>query len=124
MITPERKKEIVSKTVQGLREQGGYSLYSSMGGQICRYRGSAGKKCAVGVHIPDDLYSLEMEGEMVHNKIIAQALAVTGITKDGERDLLLKLQNIHDTRAYNFLQSPFGLEKDHLEDTVKLMEGL
>ncbi len=126
MITPERKKEIVDKTVQGLRAQGGYSLYRSLvtGIPVCRYRSGDGRKCAVGIHIPDDMYHADLEGEMVHSKVIVHALMASGISEYSERDVLYLLQGIHDDRAYHYVQSPFGTEAAHLEATLKMMEEI
>lgn len=60
----------------------------------CAYRGEAGRACAVGVFIPDDLYTPEMEGTAVEgiflkwpNIIQAMPLPLRG---------LIRLQRFHD----------------------------
>lgn len=58
----------------------------------CRYRASNGKKCFVGVLIPDEQYTPEMEGELF--SIIEKSVpCIRGL----DHQLLCKLQEIHDS---------------------------
>jgi len=53
------KQEMFEKAVKGLREQKAFSM--TQAGGYCVYRGPDGTKCAMGMLIPDELYSTEME---------------------------------------------------------------
>jgi len=46
-------------------KSGGFPATAEDG--TCAYRGKDGKKCAVGVIIPDDVYDVEMEGKPVYD---------------------------------------------------------
>jgi hypothetical protein len=55
----------------------------------CQYRGPKGKKCFVGVYIPDRQYRDEMEGGLSHLKDYLSWISPN-------RDFLDDLQEIHD----------------------------
>ena len=56
------KQEIFNKAYLGLKSQG---FAKSFDGKVCLYRDTEGRKCAVGYLIPDELYSVDMEGWVV-----------------------------------------------------------
>ncbi len=90
-MTDERIKEVF----KALMEQGP----SWENGQ-CRYRTSDGKKCAVGMVLPDSCYNPDDEGEYVGS--LKFALVERGATvgcSDDDLKLLGKMQNAHDTAA-------------------------
>jgi len=62
----------------------------------CRYRTDDGRKCAIGRHIPDDLYEPEMEGEL-RPKIID---ALPSEISEFGKLFLLAVQNLHDQNNY------------------------
>ena len=53
-------QEQFDKMVNHLRKQGERSINDSDG---CMYRGNNGLMCAVGCLIPDDIYTVDMEGQ-------------------------------------------------------------
>ena len=67
----------------------------SMTGGYCAYRGDAGTKCAVGVLIPDDVYTEDMEEKCVdelrhqYHDVLPQFIM-------DNHSLLQSLQNVHD----------------------------
>ena len=64
----------------------------------CKYQNDAGKQCAVGVLIDSKNYKPELEGNATDALEVIQAVEKsldTHITKS-DRDLLCKLQDIHD----------------------------
>jgi hypothetical protein len=52
-------QEIFDTVVAHLRKQGCKSL--SYDGRTCQYRGEAGRMCAAGCLIPDDMYTPDLE---------------------------------------------------------------
>lgn len=68
---------------------------------ICVYRAPDGCKCAVGALIPDELYDVGVEGlpaGSVLNKLNAR---LTPLWSDPHaRDLLRRLQYVHDSRSW------------------------
>lgn len=52
------RKQFLEDTVNMLLAQGCYAYKDG----VCRYRTEDGKKCAIGVHIPDGVYTPSMEG--------------------------------------------------------------
>ncbi len=88
------RQEIFTKVKTHLLKQGKKSwLFGA-----CAYRGEDGTSCAVGCLIPDELYSPNLEGEGV----TSPAFDLLFERSSGwnvhftHRDLLLKLQYIHD----------------------------
>lgn len=61
----------------------------------CLYRTAEGLKCAIGVLIPDSLYSFALEGWSCDRPIVKEA---TGLTDD-QLPLGHALQSVHDGRA-------------------------
>ena len=88
-------QEVFDYVIGHLVRQGGRSVSAS--GTDCRYRGSDGSKCAVGVLIPDEVYNDVMEGDSVGGLIenFPRECLITGIKK--HKDILNGLQNMHDS---------------------------
>lgn len=83
-------KQLVFNTVaKHLLKQGKAALH----GRSCRYRTDDGLKCAVGVLIPDQNYTVEMEGLPV--RTISDKLPFSATHED--MALLVYLQSAHDT---------------------------
>jgi hypothetical protein len=79
-------------------KEGGFPATSSYGG--CYYRSPEGKKCTIGLLIPDELYNSTMEFEDI-TKIITYIVPVDGFTVDdycsvqsAHDDMAIKLQSI------------------------------
>lgn len=66
---------------------------------MCVYRGSNGTKCAVGVLIPDELYSESMEGEGYEG--LMQISEVSEYFEFINPDILIELQKVHDDYSVN-----------------------
>jgi hypothetical protein len=94
--------------VQHLRKQRQKSRNSGCG--TCLYRGPDGLKCAVGVLIPDELYSKEMEGQAIDRLLISERNTFPELSKlfDGVNELLLDgMQDIHDFHEPDRWESHF-----------------
>jgi hypothetical protein len=67
----------------------------------CLYRGPEGTKCAAGFLIPDELYNPAMENRSIYDVI--EAYPKLAELLEGNRGLLVELQNIHDgySEKYN-----------------------
>lgn len=71
---------------------------------LCMYRGEAGRKCAVGCLIPDDVYKPEMENLalrcLLHGTTVGEIeygkFADLPQVLHDHQDLLRALQNVHD----------------------------
>ena len=102
-------QEVFDYILDGIRKQGGPSIKSDGLSSACMYRGDNGRKCAVGLCIPDELYIPAMEGltltelwddkEEIHEDLHA------GIHK--HTPLLCALQDAHD---YSFKQASQGID--------------
>ena len=86
-------QETFDLVLNGMRAQGGPSAVvdSSGHGVQCLYRGPNGRKCAVGLIIPDKDYNPSIEGTTA-SKALGMSL-VEGTILDG-------LQRVHDRCAY------------------------
>jgi hypothetical protein len=63
----------------------------------CAYRGEGGTRCAVGVFIPDELYSPELEGFDAEHVLSACGLISEREQRGSDRlELLGHLQTLHD----------------------------
>lgn len=82
----------------------------------CKYRGDNGTSCAIGCLIPDAKYSPMLEGATCDAIAIRQAAGLDHFHVNERdyhsRDLLLKLQNVHD--VHPVLSWPESL--DELEE--------
>ena len=76
---------------QGKRSMAPYSSYDSGGAWRCAYRGADGLKCALGILIPDDEYTPELEG----NEFM-ELCPVPPSLRGIDEDLLSALQCVHD----------------------------
>jgi len=103
------KQEIFDKVVKHLLTQKKPAMSS---GGACAYRGQDNTSCAVGCLIPDDKYSMVIEGVGVLNinvslnqghKVLKSILRSEGVdTKDDVTlELLSDLQYLHDGFPYN-----------------------
>jgi hypothetical protein len=85
---------VVDKVLKHLWDQGRVSYDHSLNG--CAYRGEDGTKCAIGILIPDDIYSFDMEGKnfrqlcQQHNAV-ANLPEIQAIMEVGE-----VMQQLHD----------------------------
>jgi hypothetical protein len=86
------KQEIFNKVSAHLLRQGEGSLLPDGG---CAYRGEHGLKCAIGVLIPDELYTPEIEDKDVHG-LPSGLLESLGFFGEDELTFLSGLQKIHD----------------------------
>jgi hypothetical protein len=96
-ITKRSLQETFDYVVNHLRKQGKQSLY----GRNCAYRGENGLKCAVGVLIPDELYSVKFEGMKVCSPFLESLLVGYNIY------LLVALQELHDCSSVEKWEAGF-----------------
>lgn len=81
----------------------------------CAYRGKNDTKCAVGCLIPDDLYNIAMENNIVQNIITPYKLTYL----EDEIDFLVSCQSIHDSvPVTDWRNSLLGLAEDYGCDTT------
>jgi hypothetical protein len=85
---------VVDKILTHLWDQGRVS-HDPLG-MGCAYRGEDGTKCAIGILIPDDIYSPDMEGKSFHQlcrryDVVADLPEIQAIKQVGE-----VLQQLHD----------------------------
>lgn len=85
---------VVDKILTHLWDQGRVSYDLSLNG--CAYRGEDGTKCAIGILIPDDIYSPNMEGKSFHQlcqqyDVVADLPEIKAIKQVGE-----VMQQLHD----------------------------
>lgn len=92
IVIPMTEQEIVDYVFLKVWEQGKQSRMSSERGK-CAYRGHNNLKCAVGWLIPDDKYTLEMEGLPVHMLVKNAYLKVT---ENRMQFILEEMQYWHD----------------------------
>ncbi len=96
-------QEVFDIVVRHLRKQNAASVVSEPG-SACAYRGTEGRKCAVGILIPDEIYHPYME-----EKSIEYVMAANPETKKWECDmcLLSELMTIHDSYPVNRWEQEF-----------------
>ncbi len=71
------------------------AIYPDTGVESCKYRGPNGKKCAVGMFIPDELYHPNIEGSCIRStKLININLLKSNFPL--HIDAMEDLQEIHD----------------------------
>ena len=85
-------QEFFDKTLAHLKQQG----VRSVGGARCLYRGPDGTKCAIGFHIPDELYESEMEGKGVGNLIVHYP-ELKPLFKGVSEGLMIEFHGLHDS---------------------------
>ncbi len=72
----------------------------------CLYRGPNGKKCAIGILIPDDKYDPEFE-----NASTSSVIAAAGIVVDGLKNMdFYDIQRTHDNLAYRKIWNAEGFK--------------
>ena len=93
-MTPQEIFETVAKH---LFKQGERSMWGGSGEGVpyCAYRGSGGKKCAVGAILPDDHYKPSMEALGILSLVTIFPNLPEFIRMNA--NLLGKLQAVHDT---------------------------
>lgn len=84
-------QEFFDKTMEHLRKQG----VPSARGASCLYRGPEGTRCAIGFHIPDDMYNLRMEGVGVSN-LLQNYPELRSLFESVTPGLLSEMQTLHD----------------------------
>ena len=92
-----KKKQVFQTVVTHLLTQNSKSLDGSDHGS-CAYQNNDGKQCAIGVLIDSENYWPELEGKAADAVEVIEAVEKsldTHITRL-DRDLLCKLQDIHD----------------------------
>jgi len=83
-------QELFSRVRAHLLSQGRKS--TSVGGDVCLYRGEGNLRCAIGCLIPDEMYSTDLEGKLADAEII---LNLCGLEPD-QAGLAFSLQSAHD----------------------------
>ena len=92
-----KKKQVFKTVVTHLLTQNSKSIGPDDTG-MCMYKHDSGRSCAVGVLIDSKNYQPDLEGKATDALEVIQAVEKsldTNITKS-DRDLLCKLQDIHD----------------------------
>lgn len=87
---PQTEQELFDRVAIHLLSQKARSLPLGVGG--CRYRGAGNRKCAMGIFIPDDQYSLTMEGSSVASELVWPVLGMP----EALLRLAVRLQGVHD----------------------------
>ena len=85
---------------------------------MCAYRGSNNQKCAIGVLIPDKMYTPDMEGQSVYSShsLVRTALRVLGYNAI----FCHRLQEIHDEYFIHRVERLRALAADEGLDTTVL----
>ncbi len=92
----DRKKEIITKTIEHLRAQKKFSYEIRDGEFTCVYRRADGARCAAGFWIPDNVYKPFVEGLGFHSlKSIHDKIGLS----DYDIAIIDRLQEIHDAHA-------------------------
>lgn len=90
--------EIFNKVEQHLLSQNAKSQIHRRGLDVCGYRGTEGRMCAVGCLIKDQYYSPTFEGESALDAGVIRALNQSGINtqEPSTMSMLIDLQMLHD----------------------------
>ena len=107
--------------VSHLRQQNARSVLDDLyGANPCAYRGLNNMKCAVGIIIPDEIYTRSME-----SKTVSQLIRNNGIGYDIPEELLLELdqhrkllstlQSIHDAEPVCVWEEHFEILAENLD---------
>lgn len=91
--------------VNHLRKQNCKSINEN---EECLYRGPNGTKCAIGCLIPDDKYSILLEGLTATSYKVQNLLKSLGYNEE-ILGLLIDLQNIHDHYPVDQWEKQFQL---------------
>ena len=107
------EKIILARSMAGLAGQGGKSRrYDPTADMFeCLYRGPRGLKCAIGHCIDDEFYDEGLEGHVVSDDCITDAVIRSNPNLDPSIALsiafLERLQNSHDQADYKSFQENF-----------------
>lgn len=85
MNLPEPLLKAIDQIAEGLAKQRKRAMITVDGDERCRYRAEDGCKCALGMILPDELYSEELEGagaEMLTHRDQRLEAWVDGLTQD------------------------------------------
>ena len=104
--TPYRTgQELFNLAVRGLRGQGWkQSVWVEGTVGSCSYRGTEGRRCAIGWCIPDEVYDENLEGKTVWESSVVRAAA--GIRLQ-DRLLAARLQDTHDLNGGRAMEETF-----------------
>lgn len=91
----EHRLEFLNETIQYYSEDTSRRAINEKSNR-CRYRTSDGRKCAVGRHIPDDKYNINIESYPIRE--VMERLPIE-IQELGDK-FLLKMQGLHDYVPY------------------------
>lgn len=104
-----KRADLFIETIRHLKRQGPSVRVSDEEGRVeCFYRGNSDTRCAVGYWIPDDLYTVIIEGESLTNLLRSkwiEELKGGGYTELAEYletevrhhyQILRRLQEVHD----------------------------
>lgn len=91
------QQEVFDTVATHLFTQRARAVLDEPGDDACRYRAPDGKRCAVGVLIPDGMYRAEYEGFSVSEMPTAD-LKRMGLGEKGTPSLLTALQGVHDSK--------------------------
>lgn len=89
-----KKQTIFDEVIRHCQIQKQRSTHMVDGKIQCAYRGDNGKRCVVGIFIPNEKYSEELEGLTIDAEQVLRAIPFT-VTKQ-IKELLSTLQSIHD----------------------------
>jgi hypothetical protein len=107
-------QEFFSKTVAHLRKQNARATFDGS----CVYRSADGLMCAIGCHIPDDLYSQSMEGKLVISLLDFHA-DVEDLFKNVDQGLMTAMQDLHDNRNIEKWEDYFSLAAEEYYLTLE-----
>lgn len=94
-LSPDQEN-LLCTAIEGLLEQGLPSATEA----LCKYLGPNGRKCAVGQLIADENYHSELEGLIVNEISVQEAIKLSWPNVDVNDDLvsvLMALQRMHDS---------------------------
>ena len=95
----------------------------TIGGSYCYYRTDDGRKCAIGRHIPDELYDISIENkgidDIFEHNCISDELRELGIS------FLMNVQELHDSNGYWVSGEGLSTEGEKWVDYIKrrIIEG-
>lgn len=118
MTQIEALQPIFDKTVEHLANQGERSIGKwFIAGNNCLYRGPKGRKCAVGIWIPDDEYNPNFEGDSLGDLIVdlqyqPPVIREAGVHREQAITLLCRMQTAHDDTSSDV---------DHLKDQLRII---
>jgi hypothetical protein len=110
-MTPQ---EIFEAVVKHMVTMGHRAGYRKEGGKFeCRYRTNHGAKCVAGMFIPDELYNTSMEGLSIGHVLVDNPDLPKWM--HGEKQLLSRLQLIHDRESWDRIEPGFQAVAEDFE---------